>query len=266
MRRLTRVARQLMPSALWIITYWAVSLGLLLVIATGLRTTGEQSGSLWGLKLVRFGYTSDQILSNAFVEMMRHVWTVVALPFTCFVGLKPLCRSFRSDFTQFLRYSRSSRLLVEGGRLAAFLFTVLAVSLPFAAASLCGHLYLGLTWETVVTGGASCAAATLFVSVMVYLLASFGTPTEIAIGIGMPVPFFLTGLSELFAKGGHVFLDTHFPIGLPYSVDSYTDMNLRVTVVLAVVALAGRLVAAVRTRWLTTPRGSRSGGDHIVPT
>ena len=119
MTRLTRAARQLVPSTLWIFTYWVVSLGLLLVITMGLRATGEQSGTLWGLKLQGFGGTSDQILSNAFLEMMCHAWTVVALPFTCFVGLKPLCRSFRSDFTQFLRFSRSSRLLAEGRRISA---------------------------------------------------------------------------------------------------------------------------------------------------
>lgn len=254
MTRLTRAARQLMPSTRWIITYWVVSLGLLLAITMGLRATGEQSGTLWGLQLRGFGATSDQILGNAFLEMMQHVWTIVALPFTCFVGLKPLCRSFRSDFTQFLRFSRSSRLLAEGGRLAALLSMVMVVSLPFAVVAYCGRLHPGLAWDMVFTGIASCAAATLFVSVMVYLLASAATPPDIAIGTGMAAPFFLTGLSMFFERGKHVFLHTHFPIGLPYSVDSYTDMNLRVTIVLALVGLACRLVMATRTRWLTYPQ------------
>jgi len=92
----------------------------------------------------------------------------------------------------------------------------------------------------------------MFVAAMIYLLAASSAPTEIAIGIGMVAPFFLTGFSVFFERGNYAFLHTHFPIGLPYSVD-YTDMNLWITVILALVGLAARLVLATRTRWLTCP-------------
>lgn len=256
MNRLMRGTRLLLPGFGWMGAYWAMTVVLLTLVSLGLEATGPYSGSLWGLPLQGgiggFGVKVDQILQNAYLEMMRHIWMIVLLPFVCFVGTKPLARSFHSDFEEFLSYSRSPRLFIEAARFLALGALVVGLFLPFVAGALWGMVLPGLDWTRALDGMASCGACLLFVSILVYLFASIGFPPEISSSLGLVAPFFLTGLIELLDKGGLDVVRDLLPPGLPVSADIYSNPNLKVGVLFTLVAVSIRLLIAGRTRWLVT--------------
>ena len=265
MTRLIYAVRQFLPSMSSILVYWLVVVSLIVVAAMGLKETGKDTASLWGLPLRGFGGESREILVNAYLEMMYHAWTFITLPFACFIGMKPLVKSFRRDFDQFLRYSRSSRLFIEVSRESAICSIVVGLSLPFVAGVLWGTQHMGVNWHEGLHGLASCGGIILFVCVLIYLLASLGIAAEISLALAFVTPFFLTGLLAYLEKvETSAILRQILPLGLPYSTYtllssascSFVDPNVRAGIVFALTVIAVRCLFAVKTRWLivTTAR------------
>lgn len=138
MKRLLLATRLLLPSSAWIISYWLLVSTFLVLVTTGMKATSDSTATLWGFRLAGFGSTSRQIQSMAFLEMIHHAWTILTLPFVCFIGLRPLLRTFRTDFGLFLRFSRSPCFFMETVRGLALVILIVVVSVPFVAAILWG--------------------------------------------------------------------------------------------------------------------------------
>ena len=259
MRRLFLANRQLLPSLGWVLAYWLTAMTLILLVSFGLSSAGGEMGWLWGVRLGGFGHDSQDFLNSAYLEFVYHVWMVVALPFICFVGVQPLLRSFRNDFRQFLRYSRSSRLFVESARIIALAVVIVVTSLPFVVAVVWGRIRPGLDCTAMLDGAASCAGALLFVGILTYLLAALAVPGEIATCLGFVAPFFMSGILLVLTRHEQGSLVNYLPSGLPYYV-TYTDPNLRASAAFAAVVVVVRLVCAARTCWLTVaPSGACQG-------
>src|ERR1051325_5262476 len=75
MKRLIDAVRGLSPDFRQVFVYFLTASILILAVAQGLEPHGEHAGTLWGLRL-KFGDSADQILQNAYIEMVRHVWTI----------------------------------------------------------------------------------------------------------------------------------------------------------------------------------------------
>lgn len=254
MKRILEATGLLMPPLRWLAIYWAVSLLLMLLVSFGLEATDDHSGTFWGIKLsVQFGFSSQKALESAYFEMMRHVWLLLTLPVVCFIFTRKLVDTFRSDFTQFLRFSRSPCLFIETSRLAALSMLVLTLVAPFVVGSFWGLVRPGMDLKAVGNGILSCAGPTLFVATLIYLLLSLGFSTEIAKGCGLVMPFFLSGIANYLEKLEYESVNRFVPPGLPYSVTEYNSPNLRAGVVFCMLVAAGRLLFAARTVWLRAP-------------
>lgn len=250
MTRFGLAVRQLLPALPAVLAYWLVAGCLIAGIAAGLEPQGERAGTLWGLELRFPGHSSTEILCSAYREMLWHVWTLAALPAACFVFLRPLARSFRNDFEEFLRYSRSPRILVESARIAALLLAAFGLALPFAGGLLWGVLGLGLDGPAVLDGLGWSAGCLLCVGGLIYFLNSLRVPTEIAAALGFASLFILSGFWIFLDRGDHHALRDLLPSGLPYTVEVVTSPNLRSGLALSIGFLALRLILASRTRWL----------------
>jgi len=250
MRRFLLATRLLLPSSASVIGYWLLVSAFLVLVTTGMKATSDTTATLWGFRLAGFGSTSTQIQSNAFLEMIHHAWTIVTLPFVCFIGLRPLLRSFRTDFGLFLRFSRSPCFFIEAVRGLTLLIVIVVVSMPFAAAVAWGRWWPGLAWPEVWSGLASCTATMLFIATLTYLLAVWRLPREIVVSLGMVTPFVVEGISMFVEKSNRLFLLNWMPPGLPYSIDSGSDPTIRVALVFFLLVVTGRLLAAGHTRWL----------------
>jgi len=247
----------LLPSARRMVAYWLVVVAWVLVVSAGLEPTGARSALLWGLELRGFGMSAEEVVERAYLEMMFHVWTLVTLPFACFVAFRPLMRTFRGDFQQFLRYGRRSCLFIEGTRLGALAVTYAGVAAPFAVGGLIGRWRHGLGWVPCFDGVAACAGSILFVAVIVYLVASLRFPTEIASASGLLAPFLLTGISSAFDRADGQSSGSLLPPGLPHSVESHASPSLRAAFVYVGIVVLARLAVNLRTRWLTAPPSSQ---------
>lgn len=259
MRRLLSATRQLLPSTRSILAYWLISVSFIAAAAMGLQETGTDAAALWGLRLDGFGGTPQETLRNAYLEMMYHAWTFVTLPFVCFVGMQPLARSLRRDFAQFLRFSRSSRLFIELCRIVALMLVVAIVSLPFAAAVVCGTWHPGLDWHGGLKGLVACCGTTLFITGFIYLLAFLTTPAEITAALALVTPFLISGVSTYLEKvNASANLQRMLPPGLPYFNDATHSSvawalihpNIRAGAIFVLGVIFLRLLAATRTTWL----------------
>lgn len=193
MNRWFSAVSQFLPPRSVLLTYWGMSLFLIVLAGMGLEETGEQEAALWGLPLRGFGGTSRDILQNAYREMMCHAWTLVTLPFVTFFGMGPLVRSFRRDFVLFLRYSRCSRLFIEAARLGALLAVMVLALVPFAAGAVWGLGQVGSDWRHALQGMAACGGCAVFLCTLIYLLAALAVSVEVTIALSLVTPFFLTG-------------------------------------------------------------------------
>lgn len=247
----------LLPSARRMATYWVIAVTWFLVVSAGLEPTGRRSATLWGMELRGFGETVEEIVERTYLEMMFHVWAVVTLPFACFFAFKPLLRTFRGDFEQFLRYGRRSSLFIEATRLGALAVIYAGVTAPFVVGGLIGRWRHGLPWVSCYDGVAACAGSILFVAVVVYLVASLRFPTEIASASGLLVPFLLTGFASAFDRADSQSSGSLLPPGLPHSVESHASPSLRAAFVYVGIVVLARLAVNLRTRWLTAPPSSQ---------
>jgi len=202
----------------------------------------------------RFGASAEKAINNAYLELMRHVWLFVALPFACFVMFRPLARSFTSDFQEFVRFSRSPCIVTEGARLLAVIVVLIVLLAPFVLGSLLGLLRPGIDFAAACNGLCSCAAPLAFVLLFVYLLVSHNVSHEVAVGAGAVSPFFFSGLSHYLDKldknAAVSALSNALPPGLPYSIDKSWDPAIRSALAFSVGVIAWRLLLCSKTRWL----------------
>ena len=250
MKRLFVATRLLLPSSAWIISYWLVASAFLILVAVSMKATSDSTATLWGFRLVGFGSTSTQIQSTAFLEMVHPAWTILTLPFVCFIGLRSLLRSFRTDFQLFLRFSHSSCFFMETVRSLSLLVVIAIATAPLVVAILWGHLRPGLEWAEVRCGLVSCTVTVSFVATLTYLLASWGMSREIAVSLGLVTPFLMEGVSVFLERSDRLFLLNWTPPGLPYSVEAPSDPAVRVALVFFLLVVIGRLLTAGYTRWL----------------
>ena len=242
----------LLPSWSWIGAYWVIASTLLLAIGLGLKATGPLpgQGSLWGYPLHSdWGVLPEEILRKSYLELTYHVWTLVALPFVFIAAMRRLTMSLRTDFSQFLRFSRSSRIFIEGARIAALLSILLILCLPFSAHCLWALVRPGVAAQTSLDAFAAIASCTALLLAVVYLMAAIGVPMELVFCFGVVCPFLLAGFRQFMRRGGLPLRDV-IPPGLPYSVEGADSLGMQMGFWLAIAVVVCRLLANWRTRWI----------------
>jgi hypothetical protein len=253
-------ARKLLPSNVSITIYWLLTTFLIGFAALGLKANSDRTGTIWGVPLVGWDENSD-VLQQAFREMLYHVWTFITLPYVCFYGMRPLVRSFRVDFVQFLRYSSSSRIFIESVRILAILAIVLVSLLPFMIGAICGMLHPGQSLNEAIFIVGTCGGTILFIATFIYLFAAIGSPGEIIIALALVTPFFLSGI-KAYLEMQQSFRTAWLwlPPGLPYTglsrpwvTGAYLDNNVLAGIIIAIVIVVFRTLTVLRTRWLLEP-------------
>ncbi len=195
------------------------------------------------------------MLHDAYIEMLRHVWTVVWRPFACVAGPKPLAKSYDGDFERFLRFGSRGRLFIEAARTLALALSLVCFAVPFVIGALWGMARPGLLWPEVKDARASCVGCLVLVSTLVCFFAYCGAGSDLSLALGAVAPFFLAGLSTFGEKIGMVFA-RYLPPGLPYSGDTFGTRGLATCLVPAGVLVTVQLVASGRTRWVVDRRSA----------
>lgn len=248
--RLFRTAKQLIPSFWWATFHFIAVLLVSTAVAFGLQPDGEQNAKLWGLHLRFPGLRAMQKMANCSVEMHQHAWTLLTLPMTCFVITKPVVRSLRPDFMQFLRFSSGSPLIVEVARVVAIATGVVLLLLPYVVGVALTRYILGPSLGSIADVLSSTIACTVFVCTLLYALASIGLPTEYVTGGSIATPFLLSGMSEFFQRSGAETAVSLLPPGLPYTTNGFTGSQMQAAVIIAVATIVVRFICAASARTL----------------
>lgn len=244
MKRYAQAVKLLTPPWGWIGGYILATTAVAIAVATGIEIDNDRGSTLWGLQLVFFGGSPQEVAKIAYLEMMYHLWTLVTMPMIGFVFLVPLVRSLRADFQQFLRYSASSPIFIEISRVLVVLGVTAVLLVPFAVSLIAGVGLVGFQLSLLAAGLVRLVVCTLFVCTIVFAFSEMTSIEGLPATIGAVTPFLLTGIATFLERSDFDRLWSVLPPGLPYTVER-PHLNTGLWIVGAV--FAARLVWSVAT-------------------
>ncbi len=209
------------------------------------------SAFLWGLRIDKLGSDPNSAVQYAYLEMCHHLWLLITLPFICFWGIRPILTTFDSDFLQFLRYGKSSRLRVEAMRVFGLSIIAVMAMMPFLVTAWLGMRFLSTGDDLFFQCIASCLVPTIFVAAFAYVIRAAGIGLGSSLALAISMPFFLTGVSAFLSRmtiNSESFGGELLPPGLPYTVAS--SRAYATGVGYSALLIAGRMLITIRTSWL----------------